>query len=220
MESSKYPRTYHFPFSPGTTSDDRIKSDWQDILQYELVVTEKLDGENTCLKKEGVFARSHSAPTLNPWAKNMWDIHRLVKDNLGDFNIFGENLFGIHSIEYERLESHFYIFAIRESDKWLSWDEVVFYANVLDIPTVPVIKRGFFKEKELIECINEALKNGSLLGGLCEGVVVRKADAFDTETFSNHVLKYVRKNHVKTDEHWTRNWQRAKLWFERSPNIE
>ena len=216
MESQKYPRTYHFPFSPGTTSDDRIKHDWQGILTHEIVVTEKLDGENTCVKTEGVFARSHGAPTQNPWAKNMWDIHAHVKDNLGKFNVFGENLYGLHSIEYHRLAHYFHVFGIREDDTWLSWDDVVFYANVLDLPTAPVVARGFFKEKELEQLILETLKKDSALGGECEGVVCRVAQSFDNQYFSHNVLKYVRKNHVKTDEHWTRNWQRAKLWFERS----
>ena len=224
MESLKYPRTYHFPFSPGTTSDDRIKYDWQGILQHELVVTEKLDGENTCIKSDGVYARSHAAPTRNPWAKNAWEIWERIKLNLIDIDVFGENLYGQHSIEYTRLEHHFYVFAIREGDKWLSWDEVVFYADVLELPTVPVIKRGIFTEKEITELINSTIKEESQLGGKCEGVVCRTAQSFynlPTEQvgqhFSNNVLKYVRKNHVKTDEHWTRNWQRAKLRFERTP---
>ncbi len=43
--SQKYGRTYHYPFSPGTTSDDRINHGyWEDIQQIEhLVHTEKLD---------------------------------------------------------------------------------------------------------------------------------------------------------------------------------
>ena len=55
--STKYGRTYHFPFSPGTTSDDRINHDyWQDVEQLkEVVHTEKLDGENNCLSKHGVL---------------------------------------------------------------------------------------------------------------------------------------------------------------------
>lgn len=216
METLKYPRTYHFPFSPGTTSDDRIKNDWQAILSNELVVTEKLDGENTCIKFDGVYARSHAAPTLNPWAKNMWMIWEQVKNSLGDFDIFGENLYGLHSIEYANLESYFYIFAIRDGDKWLSWDEVVFYAHLLDLPTVPVLGRGIFTENDLKILINKTLLEGSQLGGVCEGVVCRKAEGFETANFSDSLLKYVRKNHVKTDAHWTRNWQRAKLRFERA----
>ncbi|MCY7328663.1 MAG: hypothetical protein LH618_08955 [Saprospiraceae bacterium] len=35
--SEKYPRTYHFPFSAGTTHDDRIQADWQGILPPELL---------------------------------------------------------------------------------------------------------------------------------------------------------------------------------------
>ena len=42
--SRKYGRTYHYPFSPGTTSDDRINHTyWQDISKIQaLVHTEKL----------------------------------------------------------------------------------------------------------------------------------------------------------------------------------
>lgn len=216
MEIFKYPRTYHFPFSPGTTSDDRIKHDWQAILANESVITEKLDGENTCIKADGVYARSHAAPTRNPWAKNMWTIWENVKNSLGDLDVFGENLYGLHSIEYSHLEHYFYIFAIRDGNKWLAWDEVVFYAQLLDLPTVPVLARGVFTENEIKTVINTAISEGSQLGGACEGVVCRTAEGFETADFSDKLLKYVRKNHVKTDEHWTRNWQRAKLRFERA----
>ena len=66
MLSEKYGRTYHYPFSPGTTSDDRINHTyWEDIQQIEtLIHTEKLDGENNCLSRHGVFARSHAAHYL------------------------------------------------------------------------------------------------------------------------------------------------------------
>ncbi len=66
--SQKYGRTYHYPFSPGTTSDDRIQHDYWAHLQKisTLIHTEKLDGENNCLSRHGVFARSHAAPTVSP----------------------------------------------------------------------------------------------------------------------------------------------------------
>ena len=43
MISEKYGRTYHYPFSPGTTSDDRINHTyWEDIQRIRtLVHTEK-----------------------------------------------------------------------------------------------------------------------------------------------------------------------------------
>lgn len=73
MISEKYGRTYHYPFSPGTTSDDRINHTyWEDIQRIKtLVHTEKLDGENNCLSQWGVFARSHAAPTTSPWTRQL-----------------------------------------------------------------------------------------------------------------------------------------------------
>lgn len=94
--SRKYGKTYHYPFSPGTTSDDRINQDyWNDMILIDKVIhTEKLDGEN---------------------------------------------IYAIHSIEYPTIEAHFYVFGIREKEQWLSWEETVFYAKMLDFKTVPVI---------------------------------------------------------------------------------
>jgi hypothetical protein len=71
--SDKYGRTYHYDFSLGTTSDDRINRDWSNqVKKFDSIVhTEKLDGENTCLSPLGVFARSHAAPTLHPWADHL-----------------------------------------------------------------------------------------------------------------------------------------------------
>jgi len=215
MTGGKYSRTYHFPFSPGTSSDDRIHHEWETILQHELVMTEKLDGENNCLARAGVFARSHGTPTRNPWARNVWTIWERVKRDLGELEIFGENLYAIHSIPYKKLEHHFYVFAIRDGDTWLSWEEVNFYAGVLDLPTVPVVKMAHFDEGNLRAAIDTHMAQGSALGGgPCEGFVFRNKGAFLRNDFRDNVLKYVRANHVKTDEHWTRNWQRAPLYWE------
>lgn len=211
--SEKYPRTFHFPFSEGAVIDDRIQADWQPVLQQELVITEKLDGENTCIKSTGVYARSHGAVNRNPWARPIWDIRERIGNSLGDLHVFGENLYAVHSIAYTQLTHYFYVFAIRDGDTWLSWDEVADYAQILELPLVPVIRRGYFTETELKTIIAQQQQNGSLLGGISEGVVCRVAGAFPDAAFSESVLKYVRKNHVQTDEHWIRNWKKAVLHF-------
>ncbi|MDX1908819.1 MAG: RNA ligase family protein [Bacteroidia bacterium] len=138
--SKKYGRTLHAQISLGTTSDDRFMPDgyvraFADLDQ--LVITEKLDGQNNCFNQSGVYARSHLSPTLHPWDKPMRERWELIKNDLGNLEVFGENMFGIHSIEYRRLESYFYVFAIRQGDQWLSWEEVCFYAAMLDFPVVP-----------------------------------------------------------------------------------
>src|SRR5687767_12471226 len=116
--SRKYGRTFHYPFSPGTSSDDRINHDyWRDVSKINTVIhTEKLDGENNCLSRHGVFARSHAAPTVSAWTGKMRERWELIKNDLGDIEIFGENLYAIHSIEYRKLEHHYYVFAVRIHD--------------------------------------------------------------------------------------------------------
>lgn len=216
MQTQKYGRTYHFPFSEGATSDDRILQDWENILSHQLVMTEKLDGENTCLKSSGVYARSHGAPTRNPWAGNMWPIWERVRNDLGDLEVFGENLYGIHSIEYERLPYFFFVFAIRDGERWLSWEEVLFYAELLELATIPVLEIGSFAAAQIKQLIADRMEKGSVFGGECEGFVFRNYEGFEVDDFKNNVLKYVRSNHVKTNQHWTRNWQKAKLWYQQS----
>lgn len=225
--SRKYGRTYHFPFSPGTTSDDRINHNyWDDVTKISsIVLTEKLDGENNCLSRYGVFARSHAAPSQSPWTAWLRERWELLKNDLGDLEIFGENLYAVHSIEYTRLENHYYVFGVRQQEQWLSWEETKFYAGMLGFPTVPEIKiidtpgdRLAFEADVLSIVAQESalgsadafsLKNCSM-----EGIVARDTASYAVDEFAHHVFKYVRKNHVKTDEHWTRNWRRAKLIWE------
>lgn len=130
----------HAQISLGTTSDDRFMPNGY-VKSFakmgQLILTEKLDGQNNCFNKHGVFARSHTAPSNHPWDKPLRDRWKLIKDDLKNLEIFGENMFGIHSIAYSKLESYFYVFAVREKDTWLSWEEVKFYASLLDFPTVP-----------------------------------------------------------------------------------
>lgn len=222
--STKYGRTYHYPFSPGTTSDDRIQHNyWEHLKQIPAVVhTEKLDGENNCLSQSGVFARSHAAPATSPWTESLRRFWQLIRNDLGPLEIFLENLYAVHSIEYRNLGHHFYVFAVREHDQWLSWEETKFYAAMLGLPTVPEIKTGAVPaEKEKFE--QEVLQLAAARGNFepfdvhtgnpatIEGIVTRNAGSYPVGLFQENVFKYVRKGHVKTDQHWTRNWKRAKL---------
>jgi hypothetical protein len=211
--ANKYNRSYHVNFSPGATSDDKIADDITYLIGREIVITEKLDGSNSGITKPGAYGRSHGEFTTNPWDVELRRLHSLIQNDIeDDVYIFGESMYAIHSIEYTDLESYFYMFGVRDNGHWLSWDEVEEYSYLLDIPTVPVLFRGVVNnEKELRSLVEDLVKYQSKLGGDIEGVVIRIADGFNDYEFKNSLQKWVRKNHVTTDEHWTRNWKRAKL---------
>lgn len=214
----KYPRTYHLPWSPGTTSDDKkLSGDWFSIYKgKEIVITEKCDGENLAINRYDCFARSHSSPTRTPWSRNIWDkdgilwkVKNLISENE---TVYGENLYGEHSIHYDRLTSYWHIFAVNDGKVWYSWDDVVLTAEFLGQPTVPVLWRGIIEsEEQLKELIDGFMNKPSTYGKEKEGVVVRITDEFMIDDFATHVCKWVRPNHVQTDEHWTRHWKKAEL---------
>ena len=219
----KYPRTYHLPWSPGTTSDDRkYHEGWFDNYKNkEVIITEKMDGEGIHFTHYDVFARSDGAPTRSPWSRNLWDKDGLfwqIKDKISENEqIFGENLYGEHSIHYNKLTDYFLIFGACdiEKDIFYSWDDVKLSAEILHLNHVPELWRGILKsEEQLLSLINTFMHQPSTYGDEKEGVVIRLTDEFSFDDFSKYVCKWVRPNHIQTDEHWTKNWKRAKLIYE------
>ena len=63
----KFPRTFHMPFSPGATSDDKILKSLDHFIGLEVVVTEKVDGENTTFTRTRTHARS--VDSANHWSR-------------------------------------------------------------------------------------------------------------------------------------------------------
>lgn len=196
---AKYPRTPHLPWSRGRSDDDIALDSIQHLeqLQY-LVVTEKLDGENTTLYHDYLHARSldfRSHPSRD-WIKQF---HAGLKHDIPqDVRICGENLFAKHSIFYDALTTYFYVFAIFQEDACLSWDETVEWCQLLSLETVPILYRG----KWDVAAIKACWSGKSVFGKDQEGYVVRNARCFEFEDFQQNIAKYVRADHVTTSQHW------------------
>lgn len=211
---SKYPSTPHLPFSPGVNPDDSRLADCAHLLMQEVVVTEKLDGGNCCIKGGQVFARTHAKPATHESFSAVKQLAAGVSHLLGDVELFGENMEAVHSIEYGNLTSFFYAFAARRRGQWLSWDEIVELAELLGVPTVPIVYRGNFTSMEHLQSRLEAWALApSAVGGRVtpEGFVVRSAGGWPEAAFANNVAKYVRADHIQTDDTWTRSWKKAEL---------
>jgi hypothetical protein len=104
------------------------------------------------------------------------------------------------------------MFAVNNGVNWYSWDDVETMAKIMNVPTAPVLWRGVVtSENELKTLVDYYVMQPSVYGPTREGVVVRVANEFPIDEFSHNVCKWVRPNHVKTDEHWTKNWKRAQL---------
>lgn len=204
---TKYPRTFHLPYSLSKTDDDKtLESDEHFKTMDEVVVTIKMDGENTTIYPDGyIHARSLDGHG-KPWQKEVkalssewfWTIPE-------GYRVCGENLQAKHSIGYVFCSRHelFQVFGIYNSNICLSWDDTENFCDIRGIKTVPFIYKGKYDKDKIMDCFNTYCK----IFGEQEGFVVRNAGPFPYSEFKNNVGKYVRKNHVQTDEHWTKNWE-------------
>lgn len=192
----KYPRTYHLNFSLGVQSDDKIQHDLSSLIGQEVVVTLKMDGENTTLYNDHIHARSIDS-AFHPsraWVKNWWSC--FSHDIQSNMRICGENMYAVHSIEYDSLESYFYGFNIWIDDTCLSWDETLEYFELFGISCVPVVYDGIFD----IEVLKKLAADLDVT--TTEGFVVRNKNSFSYSNFRDNVVKYVRANHVQSSQHW------------------
>lgn len=204
--SSKYPRTPHLPFSPGGTSDDRRIDSLDAFVNTNIVLTEKLDGSNVCLEREACFARSHASAPNHPSFDAFKAFHSSVKHSIDPgIQIFGEWCYAKHSISYLALPHHFLVFGVRDLHKgiWASWELTELWAEFLGTVTVPTLEVCLIGDARRLEkLIVGHAAEPSRCGGLREGLVIRKAGEFKDEDFANSVAKWVRKDHVQTDDHW------------------
>lgn len=196
----KYPRTYHLPWSPGATSDDRIMEDPDACFGgKEVVITEKMDGENCTMYRDYIHARSldYSPHPSRDRVKAMWA--QVAHDIPDGWRVCGENLYALHSIPYDNLSSYFQVFSVwNEKNECLSWDETKEWASLLGFKTVREIDRRLWDDKLAAILPSQ----GKLVQG--EGYVVRLADRFHYRAFRTSVAKYVRKDHViHRDGHWS-----------------
>ena len=193
----RYYRTLHLPFSPGATSDDKIMPRLDDLLaEDDIVVTEKMDGECTTIRRHGCHARSPDGnhhPSRD-WVKAFASAFRFQMPDNERFMV--ENVFARHSIGYDNLPSYALGFAWLIDDCFQSWDDTMAAFETVGITPVPVLYRGPPSEKILRDIA------ASLDTTIQEGFVARTSRTFCAADMPRLMGKFVRPNHVQTDTHW------------------
>lgn len=203
----KYPRTYHFPWSENLQNDDRMHENVNFLLGKPLIVTEKLDGENTSMYSDKIHARSidsghHESRSL------VKGIHGSIAHDIpSGWRICGENMYAKHSIHYHHLKSSFYVFSIWDQNNvCLSWKDTVDFCELLGLVHVPIMASLLVHD---IESLKGGLSEGcswykSRSKDDVEGYVVRVIDAFPYKDYRRSVAKFVRKGHVQSSQFWMR----------------
>jgi hypothetical protein len=195
----KYGRTYHLPISLGATSDDKTMSSLQGLMINDILITEKMDGENTTIHSTGTHARSPDS-RYHPSRDWLKAFAAGISPQLGqDERIVGENLYAQHSIGYSALPSYFLGFSFIIGNEIQSWDATLIKFKQLGITPVGELYRGPFKD-DLFENVAAHLNLKTQ-----EGFVARDASEFCETEMPIKMGKYVRANHVQSEIHWTKS---------------
>jgi hypothetical protein len=201
FEKVKYPKTLHLPQSPGLQNDDKLQGDLSSIYGEPLVVTEKMDGENTTLYRDGWHARSltNRKHPSRDWLQ-AYHAERAYKIPEG-IRVCGENLYAVHSVRYETLPCYFLVFGIFMGNSLIDWQTTEALAHNWGFQMVPKLWEGTIKYGWQLNGTH-TYSGKSAYGPTQEGYVVRRADSIHIDEYQRKVVKFVRKDHIQTDEHW------------------
>lgn len=198
----KYPRTPHMPFSPGVTKDDRVLRTLEAFAGRGVVVTWKMDGENTTLYRNGFHARSLDS-RHHPSRDWLARFHAQIAHEIPPgWRICGENLYARHTLAYEALPSYFMGFSVWDARNvalgWVETLDVLSMLGITPVTEIPELSGPFTSDargalERFVRRIDTTLH---------EGIVMRVADEFAYEDFGSSVAKWVRKEHVGTSRHW------------------
>lgn len=195
----KYSRTHHLSWSEGVNDDDRVldKAVEESFATKRMIVTRKMDGENTSMYRDYIHARSIDGRThpSRSWVKQF---HSQICHNIPEgWRVCGENLYAKHSIHYTDLTTYFMGFSVwDEKNNRLAWDDCLEWFELLGITPVPVLYEGPLT----LEVHKEIWKPSDWEQH--EGYVVATAESFNYAQFKESVGKFVRKGHVQTTKHW------------------
>lgn len=199
----KHPRTPHLPWSKQHSDDDIGFEHLEALEGEEVIVTAKLDGENTTIYPDGhCHARSIDSG-YHPGRTRVRALAAALGPQLpAGWRITGENMQARHTLAYRELPGPFLAFMVwDEHNRCLSWDETVEWCQLLEIPHVPVLWRGPFSAEAAEEW--KRLPQPYAADGAGEGYVVRLARGFPFAEFDRSVAKFVRETfRVAHHGHW------------------
>lgn len=207
MIKTKYPRTKHLPWSTASSKDDRYLQNTQCFENKKVLVTVKLDGENTTLYPDGTHhARSlDSKPDVSrDWLWSWWasKIHTeefsLVVQSHPEIRFCVENLYAKHTIHYQNLPFSVLVHSVWDGSVCLDWTITKSICFMLGLHTVPVLYDDVYNEKEVRKFDSLTTYQDDLV----EGYVLRNQGSFSYEDFASNVAKYVRPDFKVNEQHW------------------
>jgi hypothetical protein len=217
-----FPRTRHLPFNPNAKRDDLIASEAECAIIFEsenVYVEEKVDGANsgfTIHENEPVIRnRNHIlrkgysggktagkmqfAPAWNYFYEHKQrfeDLFEILGEQVG---VYGEWLYLVHGIRYNRLPEYFMVFDLWHPEEfWIDTGRVREACEFAGFQITPLLHKGPVPSFEFLADLCQ--QDSPFCDGRREGVYIKVTDG----TRVTHRFKMVRHDFIQ-GEFWQKN---------------
>jgi ATP-dependent RNA circularization protein (DNA/RNA ligase family) len=210
---------------PGVEVESKFrlpKDELKLLLAGRIYVEEKLDGANVGIirHKQGLHLQKRGSlvgPSeheqfqfFHNWAQYQ-NYEKLMGLPVG-YTVYGELLYAVHSIFYDRLPDWVLVFDIWSWKKaqYLDYPERQAFCAQYGLCMVPLLAEGYFRVEELAELVPEA----SCYGPVAEGMVLKRYRR--KEYCRAKIVKPEFGKQLEESEHWTRQKVRTNQLAPRS----
>ncbi len=170
------------------------------LFDSECTVTEKIDGANTSINKinnkielyRKLSAIDHSHLQFSFFQDRWyWENENKLKRIPNNMILYGELMYCVHTIKYDKLPDWWLAFAGYDAakEKYIAWEDLYSICEKADLATVPLLYNGKITKKML----EKLMPKKSKFGAIAEGMT---AFNYKTQTFG----KYVKAEFVKAIE--------------------
>ena len=208
----KYPKTFRIPVPQFNIGSKRVLSrkEIKELLNGYVTIEEKLDGANTgIIRHKGGFhlqkrgslvgtSEHEQFQFFHNWA-NYQNYDKIMGLPKG-FIVYGELMFAVHSLFYDRLPDYFIVFEVWNGKRYLSRDERAVFCQEHGFFQVPLIAEGYFTVDEL----GGMIPDKSAFGDKAEGFVVKRYRKKQKERLFGKVVKPEFIKNINESDHWTK----------------
>lgn len=211
----KYEKTFHV--FPVTSKFNLDNTQLKRLFAGEVVVEEKMDGSNVgiirhkkgfALQKRGslVGTSEHEQFSFfHNWA-NQQRYEQIMSLPVGTL-LYGELLYAVHTIYYDKLPDFFLVFDVKRDGDWLDYDERKQLCDDHGFHMVPFVNRGTFSKMD----VQGMVPKESAYGPEAEGIVIKRYAKHGY--FRGKIVKPGFMKQLEESDHWmTHNVRRNKLY--------
>lgn len=200
----KYSKTFHV--FPVTSKWNLDTTQLKRLLSGEMIVEEKMDGSNTGIirhnkgfhlqKRNSLVGQSEHEQFsfFHNWA-NLQNYEKIMNLPVGTL-LYGELLYAVHTIFYDRLPDYFLVFDVKRNGEWLDYDERKAFCEQYQFRMVPLIARGNFTKDELQKLVPVK----SAYGDEAEGIVIKRYAKHGY--FRGKIVKPGFMKQLEESDHW------------------